>query len=295
LRHALAPICKFRQFCDIKEDWGKGVGDTLYWNKVSAIATAGGTLVETDVIPAHAFSIARGTIALSEWGNSIPFTGKLEALSEYDVKNPIIRVLRDDMASVLDKAAGLEFKKTGRKYTATSTIAGTLESIADGDTLGSGKNVKGGWRLYHIEEVVAEMKKRNIPKWDGDNYMCIASVNFVRQLMKDADWKNDVRYGDPERLFAGEIGRIRGVRFVEETNYLINTIGSGGDYGEAVIFGKEAVIEGIAIPEEIRSKIPTDYGRSEGLAWYGLSGWEKMWKHTDTNQDAHIFHLTGKS
>lgn len=295
LREALVPICKFRQFVDTKEAFGLHKGQTVLFNKVSSISTAGGTLVETDVMPAHKFVMSQGTITLSEWGNSIPWTGKLEALSFFDVNDPVQRTLRDDMASVLDKACGLEFKKTGRKYTGTSTVAGTLESIADGDTLGSGKNVKGGWRLFHIEEVVAELKRRKIPKYDGENYVCIASVNFLRQLMKDSDWKNDVRYGDPERLFSGEVGRCRGVRFIEETNYLINTIGSGGNYGEAVVFGAESVIEGVAIPEELRQKIPTDYGRSKGLAWYGIMGWEKCWKHTDAGNDVHIIHMTGKS
>lgn len=100
--------------------------------------------------------------------NSVPYTGKLEALSEFDPTDPIQRVLRDDMASVLDKAAGLQFRGAQRKYTATSTLAGALESVAAGDTLGSAKNVKGGWRLVHIREVVAEMKSRNIPKYDGE-------------------------------------------------------------------------------------------------------------------------------
>lgn len=71
LRHALTPLCKFRQFCDIKEGWGKGKGDTLYFNKITKISTAGGTLVETDVIPPHAFAVGRGTISLSEYGKSI--------------------------------------------------------------------------------------------------------------------------------------------------------------------------------------------------------------------------------
>ncbi len=293
LRHALVPLMKFRQFVDIKEGWGKGVGDTLYFDKVGRISTAGGTLVETNAMPEHQFTITRGTIAISEWGNSIPYTGKLEALSNFDVSNPIIRVLRDDMSSVLDKACGLEFKKTGRKYAATSTVAGTLESIADGDTIGSGKSVKGGWRLFHIREVVKELKSRDIPKYDGENYICIASVYFLNELMKDSEWRDNVRYGDPARLFAGEVGRMHGVRFIEETHYLLDTIGSAADFGEAVIFGREAVMEGIVMPEEVRAKVPTDFGRSKGLAWYGIMGWEKMWKHTDAGQDAHIIHLTG--
>ena len=30
--------------------------------------------------------------------------------------------------------------------------------------------------------------------------------------------------------------------------------------------------EAIAVPEEMRGKIPTDYGRSKGIAWYYLGG-----------------------
>ena len=30
--------------------------------------------------------------------------------------------------------------------------------------------------------------------------------------------------------------------------------------------------EGVTIPEEMRAKIPTDYGRSKGVAWYYLGG-----------------------
>jgi hypothetical protein len=31
-------------------------------------------------------------------------------------------------------------------------------------------------------------------------------------------------------------------------------------------------MEGITIPEEMRAKIPTDYGRSKGVAYYYLGG-----------------------
>ena len=40
----------------------------------------------------------------------------------------------------------------------------------------------------------------------------------------------------------------------------------------AIFFGSDTVAEAIAIPEEIRGKIPTDYGRSRGIAWYYLGG-----------------------
>jgi hypothetical protein len=71
---------KFRQFVQVREALGKNKNDTVYFDKISNINTAGGTLIETDTIPENAFTIERGTIVITEYGNSIPFTGKLDAL-----------------------------------------------------------------------------------------------------------------------------------------------------------------------------------------------------------------------
>jgi len=135
------------------------------------------------------------------------------------------------------------------------------------------------------------MKKANIEKYEGENYVCIASVNAVRGLKDDSKWEDAAKYGDPERLFSGEVGRYYGVRFIEENNALSNILGSGAQYGEAVFFGADAVMEGIAIPEEVRAKTPTDYGRSKGLAWYFLGGFKKIWDYTDDGE-YHIVHIT---
>jgi len=54
------------------------------------------------------------------------------------------------------------------------------------------------------------------------------------------------------------------------------------DEGGAWRFGADTVAEGIAIPEEIRGKIPGDYGRSRGIAWYALLGFGLV--HTDASQ-----------
>jgi N4-gp56 family major capsid protein len=297
LRYALKPLMKFRQFVDIKEGWGMGKGDVLYYNKITNINTAGGTLVETNTMPENQYSIGRGTITLSEWGNSVPFTGKLTALSEFDVTDPTQRVLRDDMAKVLDKACGLEYKRTQRKYVCLTTVTGTFESRADaaGSTFATSNIAKVGPSVYHLEAIVDYLRTNNIPPYNGEDYIGIFSVNALRTIMRDADWTDAAKYGDPERLFAGECGRIAGVRCIRETNYLVNTLGSSSgtnNLGEGIIFGAENVIEGIAVPEELRQKIPTDYGRSKGLAWYGILGWQKCYKATDSGQDDHIVHIT---
>jgi hypothetical protein len=73
LREALQPSTKFRQFCDIKDETasGKGRGDTYTFDVVFNVATAGGTLVETDTMPETNFTIGQATGTLYEWGNSV--------------------------------------------------------------------------------------------------------------------------------------------------------------------------------------------------------------------------------
>ena len=76
---------------------------------------------------------------------------------------------------------------------------------------------------------------------------------------------------------------------MEETNYLSNILGSY--YGEGVVFGADAVREKILTPEEIRIKIPTDFGRDRGIAWYYLGGFKTVWSQA-TDTEAHIIHIT---
>ncbi len=70
----------------------------------------------------------------------------------------------------------------------------------------------------------------------------------------------------------GEKGRYEGIRYTEQTN--IPSEGWTNGLSDAIFFfGSDTVVEAFAIPEEIRGKIPTDYGRSRGIAWYAELGY----------------------
>ena len=78
----------------------------------------------------------------------------------------------------------------------------------------------------------------------------------------------------------GEIGRYENVRYIEQTNIphglgtdgITTTLWAQGKSDWIFFFGNDTVAEAIAVPEEMRGKIPTDYGRSKGIAWYYLGG-----------------------
>ena len=64
-----------------------------------------------------------------------------------------------------------------------------------------------------------------------------------------------------KNIFNGEIGKYYNVRFVEETGFLSNSIGSGSTHGQAVFFGADNVYEAVAVPEEIRVKVSLASGK----------------------------------
>jgi hypothetical protein len=81
-------------------------------------------------------------------------------------------------------------------------------------------------------------------------------------------------------IMNGEIGRYENVRYVEQTNIakgtgtdgITQTTWANGKSDWIFFFGNDTVAEAICVPEEMRGKIPTDYGRSKGVAWYYLGG-----------------------
>src|SRR5919112_46483 len=66
----------FRQFTRPEPGFGKGRGESIDFDKVTMATTLGGEIGEFQDIPETKFSIIKDTLTVTEWGNSIPWTGK---------------------------------------------------------------------------------------------------------------------------------------------------------------------------------------------------------------------------
>ena len=273
IRHASQPLMKFRQFVDAENAAGRRRGDTFLFDKISNISTAGGTLIETETIPRSNYTITQGSLQITEYGNSIPFTLKLETLSQAaDVPDSIKTVLRDDQAKVLDSAASVEFLDTDYVCVITSTAASGTIFTTDGTATAT---ATGNMSDVTFRNIIDQMKKLLIPRYDGSNYVNIASTNQVRGLYDFFEAKAVNTTMDPS--FNGEVGRYYGCRVIEETNILSNTTGGASISGEGVFFGADAVKEGLVVPENIRVDVPRDFGRDQSMAWYAFTGFQKTW------------------
>ena len=254
-------------------------------------AAAVGGLAETATIPETNFTINQGTLTILEYANAIAFTNQLVALSELDIDNSVVQSLMNDMAITLDSVAGKQFQSADLKYVCSLsnsvnvTTAGTASSTASSNLNGT------NWRA-----ICDDMRKKNIPFYDGQSYVVVCSVNALSGFFNDTQTGGFVdvtKYSETlsEYLYRGEAGRYYMGRFVEETNLLANLAGNSLTAGEAIGIGFDAVMEGVAIPEELREKVPTDYGRSQGIAWYALLGFQKIWNQV-TDGSERIAHIT---
>lgn len=291
LRSVAQPMFRFRQFVDVKEAIGKNRGNTWLFDKISNVATQGGTLVETNTIPQTNYTVLQGTGVITEYGNSVPYTGKLEVLGQFQIEPVTEQKLRDDMVKVLESACGSQY--TATQFIAVASSTSSIVFTTNGTATASATaNLSGS----NTRQIVDFMKKKLVPRFDGRNYVCIASVNALSGMHSDTGsggWVDVSKYTDSfaKNIFAGEVGEYYTTRFVEETGFLSNAVGSGSSFGQAVFFGNDNVYEAVAIPEEIRVKVSVDFGRDQGLAWYALIGFQIVWNFT-TDAEQHIVFLT---
>lgn len=272
------------QFADIKDasQQGKKKGETFTWDVVGNITRGDRALVETNTMGESDFTIAQSTLTISERGQAVPYSGKLEDLAMLPVRQPVMQALRNDANKDLDALCHAQFNATKLRVVGTSTAAVSLTTTGTATSTNSQ-----ALRHDHVKAIVDLMKERNIPAYQGDDYYAIAWPTTYRTFKNNLESINQYTSEGLKKIMNGEIGRYESCRFIEQTN-----IPKGGAANSTTFsaytntadawdnalsdwvffFGEDTVAEAVACPLEMRAKIPSDYGRSKGVAWYYLGG-----------------------
>lgn len=243
-------------------------------------------------MPETNFTILQGTLTIDEAGVAVPYTGKLEALGKFAVREPIMKSLRNDAAKYFDIQAWTQFNNTKLRVAGTSSTTITLSTAGTCTATNSQ-----AFNTNHHKLIMDLMKERNIPAYVQDDYYAIAWPTTYRTLKNSLETIKQYTTEGFSMIKNGEIGRYENCRFVEQTNipkggaadstthdpYTQTADAWNGGFSDWIFFfGDDTVAEAVAVPEEIRAKIPTDYGRSRGVAWYYLGGFGLV--HTDQSQ-----------
>ncbi len=280
LRFALMPECKFRQLAKIESAVGKRKGQKFMWNIYSKVDDKGGKLAAENTIPETGFSVTQGELIITQFGNSIPYGGKVRDLAEHDIKEIINEVLKEDAKEALDDDAAAQFDETPLRVVPTGGNSESQVTLTTNGTTTIQNNI--GMGRKHLKTIANLMKERKIPRWKGNDYGAIGRPSTFEGLTAELE---DVYKYVPQgyqQIVAGEIGRYGGIRCIEQTNIEADeTAFENGKSDWCYFFGARPIVEGVAVPEEIRAKIPIHYGLDEGLAWYYLGGFAIEFPHAD--------------
>jgi N4-gp56 family major capsid protein len=287
LRQQVQPLTKMRQLCDAEDGTKKGLnrGDKFNWDVYSNVGTQGRRLDESAPIPETGFTIIQHQLTVFEAGNSVPYTGKLTALAKHQIAAIIDKTLKDDARKYFDIEAYLQFKNTplraepsgGSSTTAINLDTNSVASVTNNVALGTG----------HVKAIVDTMKERNIPPYTADDYLGVSHPTTFRNLKNSLETIHQYTETGLAHIFNGEIGRYESTRYIEQTFIPKGGAANATSYDPwggiaqpwtnglsswAFFLGADTCTEAVCIPEEIRAKIPGDFGRSRGLAWYYLGG-----------------------
>jgi hypothetical protein len=287
LRQQVQPLTKFRQLCDAQDGTQKGLnrGQSFNWNVYSNVGTQGRRLSENQAMPETGFTVAQRSLTVQEAGNSVPYTGKLTALAKQDVITIIDKTLKDDARKYFDIEAFLQFKSTPLRAAPTGGNSATAITLDTNGTCSTTNNLALG--TGHVKALGDTMKERNIPPYVMDDYLSISHPSTYRGFKNSLETLHQYTETGLAHIFNGEIGRYESFRFIEQTFIPKGGAADSTSYDPwnstadpwnnglsswGFFMGADTVTEAICIPEEIRAKIPGDYGRSKGIAWYYLGG-----------------------
>lgn len=287
-RAALQPALRFRRLCDADDGTEKGLnrGDAYHWDIVSDVGSQGRELDEREPMPETGFTISQGTLTVTEYGNSVPFTGKLQSLAKPVLTNIVEKVLKNDAAKLFDILAHAQFKLTPLRV-AASTATDSVTLTTNGSTVTTNNTPL---LTGHVKAIGDLMRERNIPAYTpAGDYVAVSHPSTFRPIANELEDIHQYTETGVDMIYAGEKGRYEGFRFCEQ-----NFIPKGGAVDSttwdpytktadawnnaqsswAYFLGGDTVTEGVVIPEEIRAKLPGDFGRSKAIAWYYLGGFK---------------------
>ncbi len=197
------------QFAD-KYPIPRGSGKTIEFRKFTPLKKALKPLTEATVPNGNSMSVETITTTVMQYGDYISQSDLLELTS---IDNTIVQATR-----LLGNQAGETMDTVIREELVGGANVMYVPKV---DAEGNETPVTSRYQLdktakFTVDAVftaAADLKAANAPYID-DSYVAVIHPHTERDLLRDKDFIQAVKYGRPEDLYVGEVGRIGNVRFV---------------------------------------------------------------------------------
>lgn len=192
----------------------------VQWRKFNTFAKA--EELKEGVIPTgQKMGMTFVEASIKQYGTYVTVSDKLE-LRGYD---DVILAATEEMGASYnetDETLIRDFLMTGTNVMYCDNVNTTSDNAVVGTP--TGPTLMGAtaasWSLLTrkmIKKIVTKMKKDKVPKING-SYVAVIHPSVAEDLRNDPQWEDAHKYDATAEIFDGEIGKLEGVRFIENAD-----------------------------------------------------------------------------
>lgn len=182
----------------------KGKTKTIAFDKLSPLPKATQPLTEGVTPVGSAVHITRIKGEPEQFGNYVSYTDQLDFFA-HDPSPEVLKyteLLTENQLETYEHLDAMELSSgLNVFYTGSATSRSAIT-----DTL----------TVKDVRRAVTSLKRNKVQPADGKDYIAFVHPDAVFDLWSDEEWRQPHTYVDTENMYTGEIGKIFGVRFIED-------------------------------------------------------------------------------
>lgn len=239
-------------------------------------------------IPLDKLSVSAKTISIVERGRGLQISKKALTRTPFDLEAEHRKHLSSQLQRVMDRMVAEAYKAAKVKFVADGLASATITTNGT-----AGAAATHNVNSYHMERIYDYMYDTlECPTFEDGSYVAIVQGKAYNSLFNDPKFIRAKEYAHSNDLLRYEVGMINGIRIIRSNHKdaLSNSLGSGSDVGELVVFGPDATA--LVVAEEfglIRAE--SDDKRFINIMFYGDMNAGTM-VDTANAGEARIVHVT---
>jgi N4-gp56 family major capsid protein len=222
------------------------------------------------------FSVNQFEAIMEQYGNVVRIADLAELTARHPIVERTIYTLGLQAAETYDQlifnvldAATSNYRPNGKASDATLTASDKISYV-------------------DLVKILALHQDQGARPMDGGDYVYVAPPQVHGALLLDPDFKAAVQFGDPQRLYRGEVGRLAGMRVVVSNSpafspFTQGVVGSANRVYSSFEIGRFAYQ--ISDLQNLRVYVVAPGGHTDPLEQSRLIGWKFAFKAIITNQN----------
>lgn len=219
-----------------------GKTKTIAFDKLSPLPKATQPLTEGVTPTGSAVNITRIKGEPDQFGNYVSYTDQLDFFA-HDPSPEVLKyteLLTENQLETYEHLDAMELASGLNVF-----YSGTAESRSDLSEVLTVKDVR---------RAVTSLKRNKVQPADGTDYIAFIHPDVVFNIWSDEEWRQPHTYADTKQLYDGEIGRLFGVRFIEDPDaYVFRGEPFADKYDELSIIKVDKANKKIYVAETIES------------------------------------------